>query len=183
MSTTPPITADAGGFDFAAFESKANDAHARYLEVVATVDQNLQLGSFYNVPYDLASRNYHFVRVGLKGDHRAEEKALILRDTAGYVDAPPMVRCAGFESDGERTLIVCAKAEQYHKLVARKLAKASKRRDRLHAQAVANMEDRLRAILPGADMQVSARVNTGSVESFEDDLRAAVADLPKGRRR
>ena len=64
----------------------------------------MSIGTWHNIPDGF--RGWAFVRCGMKGSPRAEAQAAHMR-RMGYSDAPPGVRCAGFETDGAGGLYLC----------------------------------------------------------------------------
>lgn len=153
--------------------------HLRWAENVQLVRQQVAHGRFGGVPDWLARLNYHFVRVGLKGDARAERRAIELCEK-GYQLAPPGVYAIGFESDGERGLIICAPPEVYRNLHEDKMARGRIRRQRMKGATVQEIEARLRAQLPGVDLAFAAKIGNGGEGAFRQDVAAAVREARGG---
>lgn len=170
-------------FDVTAMEAESTRRNLVYLETVELVRDQLQTGRFANVPDALARRNFHFVRVGMKGVPRAELKAKILREK-GYVDAPRGVRAIGkgFENDGESAIILCASQAAHQRLLADKAARTRTRIDRLHSSRQKEIEDKLRKSLPkGTDVHVALKIGAGSggLGHVDQEIAAAMRDMPR----
>lgn len=180
----PLVASAAVDFDVTAMEAESTRRNLEYQQVVELVRDQVQTGRFANVPAALAERNFHFVRVGLKGDARAERKAEILRQK-GYVDAPKGVRAIGrgFEQDGERAIILCASAMTHQNLLRDKAVRSRARIERLHGQRQREIEDKLRRSMPaGTDVHVAMKIGHGSggMGQVDQEVRAAMRDLPRG---
>ena len=180
----PPLIAEGSvDFDVAAMEAESTRRNLIFQETVSLVRDQVQTGRFSGVPAALAERNFHFVRVGLKGDPRAELKAQILREK-GYVPAPKGVRAIGkgYEADGERAIIYCASAQAHMNLLRDKAVRTRARINRLHGKAQAEIEDKLRSSIgPGAKVHVALKIgsSTGGLNVLDGELAAAMRDLPR----
>lgn len=179
-----PLVVEGGvDFDVASMEAESTRRNLVYQETVALVRDQVQTGRFSGVPAALAERNFHFVRVGLKGDARAELKAQVLREK-GYVPAPKGVRAIGkgYESDGERAIIYCASAQAHANLLRDKAVRTRARINRLHGKRQSEIEEKLRSSMPaGTDVHVALKIgsSTGGLNVLDGELAAAMRDLPR----
>lgn len=184
QAARPALVAEGSvDFDVTAMEAESTRKNLEYQEVVTLVRDQVQTGRFSGVPSELAERNFHFVRVGLRGDTRSEAKAKILRDK-GYVMAPKGVRAIGkgYETDGDRALIMCASAQAHANLLRDKAARTRARINRLHGQRQREIEDKLRASMPkGTDVHLSLKIgaSTGGPGVLDGEIAAAMRDLPR----
>ncbi len=189
-SETPPsqrthVVASADGFDFDAFDAEAARAQASAASLLEIVNDDIRTGEYSGVPHALVAANYHFIRVGLRGQPKTDEKAQQLR-AYGYVEAPAGVKAigSGFVRDGDRALIMCGRPEAHKMLRDAKLMKSKARRGRLQKKRLREIEDQLRSSLPrGTDLHVAATMREGSRASFDADLRAVERDIPSPRGR
>lgn len=165
------IVADGSGFNFNLFDAQAAQHAQRVTEVIALVERDLTQGQYRYVPQPLKDANYHFVTVGRKGVPGDEEKAAWLR-TRGYVTAPPMVRDAHREKEGDQTLILCARPEAWARIRNEKIAKAQARHERLNKNNVSKIEDRIRdGMRSGTDLKFETVIGTArSLGGAEDEM-------------
>lgn len=180
-----PIVTSAPPLDnLDALEQEAVQARLKYLESVELVRDNLRVGRFANVPHEYASRNWVFVRFGLKGVPRDEAKAKQMRER-GFRDAPPGVRAIGqgFENDGDRALILCAPPQVAQSILAEKVLATRERIGRLNRTAEKDIESKLRGSLPSTQsLHLAMRIGSSqSLETLNHELKAVVRDLPKSK--
>lgn len=138
-----------------------------FIELMEATERAV-IGTWFGVPNKMG--DWFFIRCGLKGATHAEDLARKLR-AQGYVEAPPTVKLAGFESDGDRALYLCAPPETMARLRAQR-AKAARARDQaMRDQFGQDVED-LRRILHGkGTVEIRGETGTGGDGDFQQAIR------------
>ena len=103
--------ASKGGWDAEALRAQAVAKSLQMIEMVDEADRR-SVGTWYRLPR--GTENWHYVRCGIKNTDAALSMAWNLSQF-GYVEAHPNVRLAGFESDGDRMLVMCAPPEVHER--------------------------------------------------------------------
>jgi len=139
---------------------------AKSLQMIEMVDEadRRSVGTWYRLPR--GSENWHYVRCGIKNTDAALSMAWNLSQF-GYVEAHPDVRLAGFESDGDRMLVMCAPPEVHE------------RRQEVKRKARRKVDNDLRSSL---ERDLASLGRHGSVDISGGEGRGTLADFDAAMR-
>tara|TARA_R100000655_G_scaffold24510_4_gene49617 strand:- start:1358 stop:1858 length:501 start_codon:yes stop_codon:yes gene_type:complete len=158
MSKSKTTSKSASTWDAEALRAQSVAQSMKMIEMVDEADRR-SVGTWYRLPR--GTETWHYVRCGIKNTDAALAMAWQLRQF-GYVEAHPDVRLAGFESDGDRMLVMCAPPETHE------------RRQQVKRKARAKVDQDLRQSLQ-SDLASLGR--HGSVEISGGEGRGTLADF------
>ena len=109
-------TASGEAYDVEAARAKSVAQYSKFIEEVDRTEE-LGSGTWLGMPH--AMKKWHFVRFNKQHPEHLEMAHLLKQK--GYVDAPPGVKCVGFERDYDKGLYLCCPPELWASLRERRI--------------------------------------------------------------
>lgn len=168
----PKLATAAGvAFDPRDEEVKAIAACERWINQVEAAE-NCRIGDWVGVPSELLERRWSFFRVGLVGNSRDEAHASEMM-RRGWRRAPKGIYMHGFESDGERGIVLCCPPQVLAVERQLRMRAAATRQQilagRLQLNAHAALKD---AVGRSGDVEVNVAFGQGTGARLDAELAA-----------
>jgi hypothetical protein len=160
----PTKPATGATWDAEALRAQSVAQSLKMIEMVDEADRR-SVGTWYRLPR--GAEHWHYVRCGVKGVDAALSMAWQLSQF-GYVEAHPNVRLAGFESDGDRMLVMCAPPETHER---RQEVKREARR-KINVDLRTSLQRELASLGQHGSVDITGGEGRGSLADFNETIRS-----------
>lgn len=150
--------------------AKSQRGLENYTKALGDIDRGL-IGRWYGMPSRMQADGWVFYRCGLRSSAHAVAIAYMLQQH-GWVQAPPGLRCVGFETDAEGGLYLCCPPETYGRMKNIE-SQARRKRSRGEIASLDGFATSLGQLGAGVEIE---RMDVSMGQASLGDVNASVTD-------